>query len=240
MTFDEVLEQVRELVQSKGRVAYGALKRRFDLDDAYLEDLKAELIDAEQVARDEDGKVLVWTGTSPVSGSTFQVSGSPPLAPSTQPSDARRQTLDPGLTDGERRQLTVMFCDLVGSTALSTQLDPEELRAVIQTYRETCATVIRRFDGYLAKYIGDGLLVYFGYPLAHEDDAQRAVRVGLEIVAAFQSSSSAGHEVPSPRGALINQGSTEGQGEGAVGRAQAVLPLFLTFPHKGNGIKLRN
>ena len=87
MTFDEVLDQVRELLQSKGRVAYRALKRRFDLDDAYLEDLKAELIDAEQVARDEDGKVLVWTGTSPVSSSTLQVSDS-------QPSDARRQTLD--------------------------------------------------------------------------------------------------------------------------------------------------
>src|SRR5712691_10781232 len=71
VTFDEVLDQVRELLQSKGRVAYRALKRRFDLDDAYLEDLKAELIDAEQVARDEDGKVLVWKGTSPVSSSTF-------------------------------------------------------------------------------------------------------------------------------------------------------------------------
>jgi class 3 adenylate cyclase len=85
--------------------------------------------------------------------------------------------------EAERRQLTVMFCDLVGSTALSAQLDPEELRTVIQAYRETCATVIRRFGGYLAKYIGDGLLVYFGYPLAHEDDAQRAVRAGLDIVA---------------------------------------------------------
>src|SRR5262249_46339540 len=83
----------------------------------------------------------------------------------------------------ERRQLTVMFCDLVGSTALSTQLDPEELRTVIQAYRETCATVIYRFEGHLAKYIGDGLLVYFGYPLAHEDDAQRAVRAGLSILA---------------------------------------------------------
>ena len=77
-----------------------------------------------------------------------------------------------------------MFCDLVGSTALSKQLDPEELRVVIQAYRETCATVIRRFDGHLAKYIGDGLLVYFGYPVAHEDDAQRAVRAGLGIVGA--------------------------------------------------------
>jgi hypothetical protein len=73
MTFDEVLEQVRELLQSKGRVAYRALKRRFGLDDEYLEDLKAELIDAEHVARDEDGKVLVWLGASPVPGSRFQV-----------------------------------------------------------------------------------------------------------------------------------------------------------------------
>src|SRR5262245_12223069 len=80
-----------------------------------------------------------------------------------------------------------MFCDLVGSTALSEQLDPEELRMVIQAYRETCATVIRRFEGHLAKYIGDGLLVYFGYPLAHEDDAQRAVQVGLGIVGAMQN-----------------------------------------------------
>ncbi len=80
-----------------------------------------------------------------------------------------------------------MFVDLVGSTALSEQLDPEEYREVIQAYRATCATVIRRFDGYLAKYIGDGLLVYFGYPTAHEDDARRAVRVGLEIVERLQS-----------------------------------------------------
>src|SRR5262249_20297319 len=70
--------------------------------------------------------------------------------------------------------------------ALSTQLDPEELREVIQAYRETCAMVIRRFDGHLARYIGDGLLVYFGYPVAHEDDAQRAVRTALGIVAAMQ------------------------------------------------------
>ena len=75
MTFDEVLNQVRELLRSRGRVTYRALKRRFDLEDEYLEDLKGELISAEQVARDEDGKVLVWTGTSPVSSSTFQVSG---------------------------------------------------------------------------------------------------------------------------------------------------------------------
>jgi class 3 adenylate cyclase len=73
--------------------------------------------------------------------------------------------------DAERRQLTVMFCDLVGSTALSTQLDPEELRAVMQAYQATCAAVIEKYAGHIAQYLGDGLLVYFGYPAAHEDDA---------------------------------------------------------------------
>src|SRR5262249_33902084 len=96
-----------------------------------------------------------------------------------------RKATPPPSAEAERRQLTVMFCDLVGSTALSQQLDPEELRTVILAYQETCAQVIRRFEGHLARYIGDGLLVYFSYPQAHEDDAQRAVRAGLEIVAAL-------------------------------------------------------
>jgi predicted ATPase/class 3 adenylate cyclase len=91
----------------------------------------------------------------------------------------------PASPEAERRQLTVMFCDLVGSTPLAEKLDPEELRQVIIAYQEMCAHVIRRFEGYLARYIGDGLLVYFGYPQAHEDDAQRAIRVGLGIVAAL-------------------------------------------------------
>lgn len=82
----------------------------------------------------------------------------------------------------ERRQLTVMFCDLVGSTELSQRLDPEDLRDVVRAYQETCAGVIRYYEGYLAKYLGDGLLVHFGYPAAHEDDAERAVRAGLGIV----------------------------------------------------------
>ena len=87
--------------------------------------------------------------------------------------------------EAERRQLTVLFCDLVGSTALSTQLDPEDLREVVRAYQRTCAEVIQRFDGYIAQYLGDGLLVYFGYPQAHEDDAQRAVRAGLGMLAAM-------------------------------------------------------
>jgi predicted ATPase/class 3 adenylate cyclase len=86
----------------------------------------------------------------------------------------------------ERRQLTVLFCDLVGSTALSAQLDPEDLRALVQAYHTICAEVLQRFAGHIAQYLGDGLLVYFGYPLAHEDDAARAVRAGLGILTALQ------------------------------------------------------
>ncbi len=85
--------------------------------------------------------------------------------------------------DAERRQLTLMFCDLVGSTALAAQLDPEELREVIGGYHTAVADEIRRFDGYVAKYMGDGVLAYFGYPHAHEDDSERAVRAGLGVVA---------------------------------------------------------
>ena len=85
----------------------------------------------------------------------------------------------------ERRQLTVLFCDLVDSTALAGRLDPEDLREVVRAYQQTCATVIQRFEGHIAQYLGDGLLVYFGYPQAHEDDAQRAVQAGLGIVEAI-------------------------------------------------------
>ncbi len=83
--------------------------------------------------------------------------------------------------DAERRQLTVMFCDLVGSTALSARLDPEDLREVIAAYHRAVADTVGSFDGFVAKYMGDGVLVYFGYPQAHEDDAERAVRAGLAV-----------------------------------------------------------
>jgi hypothetical protein len=87
----------------------------------------------------------------------------------------------------ERRQVTVMFSDLVGSTALSTRMDPEDLREVISAYRKCVAETVRRFGGFVAQYLGDGVLVYFGYPEAHEDDAERAVRAGLELIAAVSA-----------------------------------------------------
>jgi class 3 adenylate cyclase len=81
----------------------------------------------------------------------------------------------------ERRQLTVMFCDLVGSTALSARLDPEDMRQVIRAYQDAVSGVVARYDGFVAKFMGDGILAYFGFPRAHEDDAARAVHAGLEI-----------------------------------------------------------
>jgi class 3 adenylate cyclase len=84
----------------------------------------------------------------------------------------------------ERRQVTVMFSDLVGSTALSARMDPEDLREIISAYQASVANIVRRFGGFVAKYMGDGVLVYFGYPRAHEDDAERAVRAALETIAA--------------------------------------------------------
>jgi class 3 adenylate cyclase len=86
--------------------------------------------------------------------------------------------------DAERRQLTVMFTDLVGSTALSTKLDPEDMRTVIGAYHKCVAETVARFDGFVARYMGDGVLIYFGYPQAHEDDAERAIRAGLALIEA--------------------------------------------------------
>ncbi len=187
VTFTEVLDQAIEMLQRQGRLTYGALKRQFNLDDAYLEDLKDELIYGRRLAREEAGRVLVWIGDpNPASASTSL----PPVTSDANSEDTPSPDhLPPILTappDAERRQLTVMFCDLADSTRLSSQLDPEELREVIRAYQRISVEVIERFEGHVAQFLGDGILVYFGYPQAHEDDARRAVHAGLQIVEALQ------------------------------------------------------
>ena len=108
--------------------------------------------------------------------------------------------------DAERRQLTVLFCDLVGSTELSGRLDPEEMSEVIRAYHRGCADVIRRWDGYVAKYMGDGVLAYYGWPRAHEDDAERAVRAGLELAKAVgQQTASDGTKLAARIGVATGQ-----------------------------------
>jgi class 3 adenylate cyclase/DNA-binding winged helix-turn-helix (wHTH) protein/predicted ATPase len=108
-----------------------------------------------------------------------------PLPPLAEPPESLQPPVALPPSVAERRHLTIMFCDLVDSTRLASRLDPEDLSTVMQAYHQTCAAVIHRFDGYIAQYLGDGLLAYFGYPLAHDDDAQRAVRAGLGLLHAL-------------------------------------------------------
>jgi len=146
---------------------------------------KEELIEVHHLAVDHEGRMLVWAGEA---RTTSAAPSPPPPQQAIRQEDQPAQVAPPATprsADAERRQLTVMFCDLVDSTVLSGQLDPEDLREVVRAYQETCAKVIARFEGHIAQYLGDGLLVYFGYPLAHEDDAQRAVRAGLGMVEAL-------------------------------------------------------
>src|SRR5438552_6918188 len=136
----------------------------------------------------------------------------------------------PESSRAERRHLTVLFCDLVGSTALSERLDPEDLRDVVQAYQSLCGAIIRRHDGHVAQYLGDGLLVYFGYPSAHEDDARRAVRAGLEIVDAVRTVQPGGDPLQ-VRGGIHSSLVVVGEiGEGSR-REQLALGETPTFPN---------
>src|SRR5438128_193977 len=182
MEFYDMLDQIVHLLRSRGRVSYRALQRQFALDDALLADLKAEILYAHHPVVEDGDRGLVWTGDT----GTSAVPATPPPQPATQQDPhTALPAATPRRPEAERRQLTVLFCDLVDSTPLASQLDPEDLREVVRAYQETCAKVIARFEGHIAQYLGDGLLVYFGYPLAHEDDAQRAVRAGLGMIAAL-------------------------------------------------------
>src|SRR5216683_2672169 len=194
MTFEEVLDQALAMLQRRGRVTYRTLQLQFQLDEAHLEALKDALLFAHPQIVDEAGRGVVWcdaAGASPPSTAASPPAVAPPVtpaptrAPQPAPPQAESAPATPPPPDAESRQLTVLFCDLVDSTTLASQLDPEDYRAVVQAYQETCAKVIARFEGHIAQYLGDGLLVYFGYPLAHEDDAQRAVRTGLGILEAL-------------------------------------------------------
>jgi class 3 adenylate cyclase len=185
MDYQAIRTQVLTLLQQEKRLSYRVLKRQLQLDDETLEDLKEDLIYAKQVARDEEGKVLVWMGDTESPSASTPTPAQPADIQADQSRPVDSLPSEPRAPEAERRQLTVMFCDLVDSTVLASQLDPEAWREVVRAYQETCAKVIARFDGHIAQYLGDGLLVYFGYPLAHEDDAQRAVRAGLGMVEAI-------------------------------------------------------
>ena len=156
MDFYAILDQVIALLQRHGRLSYRALKVQFELDDDRLDLLKEELIDIQHVARDQDGRMLVWTG-----GTETPPHSTPVPAPPVQEAIAQHEFStqaasppSPHSPDAERRQLTVMFCDLVDSTRLSSQLDPEDYRGVVRAYQAACTEVIQRYDGHVAQLSG--------------------------------------------------------------------------------------
>ena len=188
MTFDEILEQAIEMLQRRGRVSYGALKRQFALDDEYLADLKSELIEVLAVAADKDGKMLVWKGAE---GTTAPPSSAP--LPSQSPASytpshlverilAEQAALNARSgTDGERKTITALFADLKGSTALIEGLDPEEARALIDPALQLMMEAVHRYEGYVAQVLGDGIFAVFGAPIAQEDHPQRALYAALRM-----------------------------------------------------------
>src|SRR5439155_2116385 len=130
--------------------------RQFQLDEAALQDLKVELIEGQRLASDERGTVLVWTGDGGVTLRPAAIAGQGEQHPAPRAdhaSQAAPPAVAPSLPDAERRQLTVLFCDLIDSTVLARQLDPEDLREVVRAYQETCAKVIARFEGHITQYL---------------------------------------------------------------------------------------
>jgi class 3 adenylate cyclase len=163
-------------LRSLGLGKYEAAFRENDIDEAVLPSLTAEDLKELGVAALAHRRKLL-DAIAALRGDETAKAPSPTIAPKTDTTPEDR---------AERRQVTVMF-SLVDSTALSALMDPEDLREVISAYQKCVAETVRRFGGFVAQYMGDGALIYFGYPEAHEDDAERAVRTGLELVAAVSS-----------------------------------------------------
>src|SRR6516164_4535001 len=189
MTFDEILDQAIAMLQRRGRLTYGALKRQFQLDDAYLEDVKSELIKGQRLARDEDGEVLVWTG---VTGPVATPATAPALvqAPApltyTPPYLAEKILTSRSALEGERKQVTVLFADLKDSTELIRGLDPEAAQQLLDPALHRMMDAVHRFEGTVNQVLGDGIMALFGAPIAHEDHALRACYAALGMQAAMR------------------------------------------------------
>ena len=171
------MQQIAQWLEKLGLGQYSQRFAENDVDFAILSDLTDQ--DLKEIGMSSLGhrrqllRAIAELDAAPAAAPIAPAPASAPPAEPAAPAEA-----------GERRQVTVMFTDLVGSTALSARMDPEDLREVISAYQKSVTATVRRFGGFVAKYMGDGVLVYFGYPQAHEDDAERAVRAGLEMIAA--------------------------------------------------------
>src|SRR6266567_911534 len=204
MTFDNILTQVRELLQREGRVSYRALKVRFQLDEDLLEAVKDELIYAKHLAVDEDNRVLVWAGEQAAASAPSLAPGTPELAsaPATDPEReplsytpqhlAEKILTSRSALEGERKQVTVLFADLKGSMELLADRDPEEARQLLDPVLERMMVAVHRYEGTVNQIMGDGIMALFGAPLAHEDHAVRACYAALAMQAALRHYSDEG------------------------------------------------
>src|SRR3989449_4256065 len=199
MTFDEILDQIITLLKRQGRVSYSALKRRFDLNDDYLNDLKDELLYVHPV-KDDEGRGLVWTGEHASAAAPPPVPETPALAFAPAPTPEReplsytpRHLAEKILTsrsalEGERKLVTVLFADLKGSTELIRDLDPEQAQALLDPALHHMMDAVHRFEGTVNQVLGDGIMALFGAPVAHEDHALRACYAVLAMQATMRAS----------------------------------------------------
>src|SRR5215831_16529946 len=190
MTFEEILDQAIAMLQRRGRLTYGTLKRQFELDDAALDDLKTELIEGQRLAVDERGTVLVWTGET---ASVAVLATAPALVPASAPLTYtffyltdKILAVRPALT-GERKQVTVLFADLKDSTELIHGLDPEAAQQLLDPALHCMMDAVHRFEGTVNQVLGDGIMALFGAPIAHEDHALRACYAALAMQAAMRA-----------------------------------------------------
>ena len=200
MDYDELVAKVIELLQREKRVPYRSLKRRFDLDDDYIEDLKIDLIEAKRLAVDENDRILVWVGEP-------NLAEAPPPSPVPSTSEpvaafANDQEREPlsytpkhlaekiltsrSALEGERKQVTVLFCDLANSTPIAERIGPEAMHTLLNRFFELALSEIHRYEGTINQFLGDGFMALFGAPLAHEDHARRAVLAALALQRTLQ------------------------------------------------------
>jgi class 3 adenylate cyclase len=184
MTFEEIFNAALAMLQRQGRVSYRALKRQFDLDDAYLEDLKFAIIEVHRAAVDQDNTMLVrirdQSSASPSASASACPQEREPVS-YTPPHLAEKILTFRSALEGERKQVTVLFCDLANSTALAERLGPEHMHTLLNRFFALALDAVHRYEGTINQFLGDGFMALFGAPLAHEDHARRAVLAALAL-----------------------------------------------------------
>ena len=201
MTFEDILDQALAMLQRRGRLTYGTLQRQFALDTAALEDLKDALLYAHPEIRDDAGRGLIWTSdTGPAPSAATAPAGTPAPAPLayTPPYLAEKILTSRSALEGERKQVTVLFADLKGSTELIGGLDPEEARNLLDPAIHLMMEAVHRYEGTVNQVLGDGIMALFGAPIAHEDHALRACYAALAMQTAMRRYARGGAARPWP------------------------------------------